>query len=158
MRYFAGKAGARYCYAAHPTYRCPLAEPDVDELAPVAPSLGADPERFAKLLQAAHRRGGELRARVDGKLTEDCSVCGHRLERLGFRAWIDAPIPPARQTEAQRRNAAFARTFGGDPVQRETLRATWHATKREAIAWARHEHSRNAAQAYSQHRPPGGTA
>jgi len=57
------------------------------------------------------------------------------MTRKGFRAWIDAPS--ADDAAAQR----VAARLGFNPP-RQTQRTTWHATKRDAEAWARHERRR----------------
>lgn len=61
------------------------------------------------------------------------------MTRKGFRAWIDqASDDAASQRVAQR--------LGLDGP-RATVRTTWHPTKAEAQAWARHELARARARA-----------
>lgn len=96
--------GRRYCYAVEPTYRCPLADAVPEEVTDVpeaivaaAAALGSDAYLLARALRKAHTGmlatdGG--RQREDGKLTDRCRCCGARMERLGFRVWIEEPLDP----------------------------------------------------------------
>lgn len=134
-----------YNWSKEPTYRCPLADGEMISLAtiePAAAALGLSLERLARIITRAHRGGNGHRRRVDGKLTDECSSCGHKMKRLGYRAWIDEPIPASERTEGQAIGAAL-----GHGAPRRTTRTTWHKTKREAEAWARHECKRAKAAA-----------
>ena len=72
--------------------------------------------------------------RVDGVLTDRCALCGTKMVRKGFRAWIDAPADDAAAKRVSRR-------LGFAPP-RTTQRVTWHPTRRAAREWARHEQAR----------------
>jgi hypothetical protein len=122
--YRPGRDGRRYCYAKETSWRCPVGSAerlgDVLELA--AQEVGIDP---AYLL--ARLRHSASRARVDGKLGDTCAACGHRLERLGFRYWIEAKSDDG--------IAELERRFGGDGFRQ--VEGSWYAqTKRDAQAWA----------------------
>jgi hypothetical protein len=88
-----------------------------------------DPMRLAKLIRSAHHCSGAGRARIDGRLTDTCSACGHKLTRKGFRYWIEAKphVPNARARIAQRLG------YG----EYEQVEGSWYAeTKRDAQTWA----------------------
>jgi hypothetical protein len=144
-RYYEGANGERYCYAKHPTYTCPLAEPGTQdaeptrEVATAAGVLGADPDLLARVLETGHRRYAQGRRRVDGQLTEQCATCGHRMTRIGFAYWKDVPDPGEGSV------ARIANRLGFTAVR--TVTRGHMDTKREAIEWARQNAaiSRNAA-------------
>lgn len=149
--YLSGPAELRFNWAKKPTFECPNADPvtyrpsDVDgedgtwtvdreEIAAAATAIGADPVMLGRLLRQRHASLAAGRLSVDGALTDQCAICGTRMTRKGFRAWIDAPTDdPASQRISGR--------LGLGPV-RTTRRTTWHRSKREAEAWARHERAR----------------
>lgn len=143
--------GVRFCYAKAPTYRCPIAEalgrpvgaalaegaaPRLP-LAEAADVLGIDPTRLGAMLRTAHSRSHEVRARVDGKPTDRCAVCGHRLDRLGFRVWREHLVPEGELTSEQRASARLGEVFGGDGLYWATTESLYLDTKREAATWAR---------------------
>jgi hypothetical protein len=97
-----------------------------------AAALGADAVQLGKLIRSAHHRFGAGRLRVDGKLTDRCGACGARMERLGFRCWVDAPH------EATDSRTRIADRLGFEPP-RDHVRTFYVDTKREAAAWARDE-------------------
>lgn len=156
-RYIAGADGRRYHWATTPTFECPIADPIVytaaedgdgegawtlrpaaaDAMSAAAAALGADALLLARVLRSRHQAQGVQRQRVDGKLTDRCSVCGTRMERKGFRAWITAPSTDAAQKRIASRLALTA--------PRDTLRVTWHDTQKAARGWAEHERGRAAA-------------
>lgn len=146
--YIEGADGRHYCYAKEPTYLCPMAEPvlfdraedcegsepvprlTVPAITPAAQQLAIDPLLLAKLIRSAHHRIGAGRARVDGRLTDTCAACGHKLTRKGFRYWIEAK-PPRSHPRAQ-----IAQRLGFSEY--EHVEGSWYAkTKRDARAWAR---------------------
>ena len=156
-RYIQAPDGHRYHWATNPTFECPHADaivytaaddgdgegtwtlrPDTAAaITTAAAVLGADPLLLARVLRSRHQAQGVERLRVDGKLTDRCSVCGTRMDRKGFRAWITVPSTD----ESQKRIAArLAMT-----VPRETVRTTWHDTLKAARGWAEHERDRAAA-------------
>lgn len=149
--YVSGPSGLHFNWSKHPSFECPNADPvsytaaerdgeggtwalQRDEVAAAAAAIGADPVMLGQLLRQRHASHGAGRLRVDGKLTDRCAICGAKMTRKGFRAWIDEPnSDPASQRIAGRIG------FGAPRI---TVRTTWHPTKREAEAWARHERQR----------------
>lgn len=139
-RYILGADGRRYCWAVHPTFRCPnadlLGEPDAKgprarELADASAALGCDAALLVRLLSRAHNLLSGERRRDDRKrLTEDCAICGRRMSRLGFAYWIAAVAShdsPAARIQVR---------LGGDSFER--IEGPWYAgTKSDARAWAR---------------------
>ena len=149
--YLPGTDGRHYSWAKHPTFECPNADAvtytpaeqegdegtwtlDRSEIAVAAAAIDADPILLAKLLRQRHHTSAAGRLRVDGVLTQRCAVCGAKMKRKGFRAWIDAPSDDA---AAQRVSSRL-----GFAPPRTTIRTTWHATRKDAAAWARHERAR----------------
>lgn len=141
----------RFSWNKEPTFECPNADAvhytagerdgedgtwtlARDEIATAAAALGADPVMLGRLLRQRHASHAAGRMRVNGRLTDRCAICGAKMTRKGFRAWIDEPSEDA---SSQR----IAGRLGLEPPRR-TIRTTWHPTKREAEAWARHEHKR----------------
>ena len=137
-RYLTGSDGRRYCFSVHTNYRCRNAhetgrpeEPARQrEVIDAADALACIPEKLTEILSRAHGNLGARRRREsDGRLTEDCDVCGRRLERLGFAYFIAARAP---QDSSARRIAA---RLGASGYQR--VEGPWHAnTKRDARQWA----------------------
>lgn len=145
--WFVDDGDTHFNWSKEPTYRCPLAE-RADEypegLERAASLLGISIERLARMVLRAHSGYGH-RARVDDKLTDVCSSCGRKMRRLGYRAWIDEPADePADGVGAINRRLSAHLGFG-EPRRR--VRTTWHKTKKEAEAWARHECKRAKATA-----------
>ena len=153
--YLSGPDGLRVNWNKAPTFQCPNADAVTytaaedggegtwtlqrPEIAAAAAALGADPVLLAKLLRQRHASISAGRLRVDGRLTDRCAICGTKMTRKGFRAWIDQDSDDA---ASQR----VARRLGLDGP-RTTVRTTWHPTKTEAQAWARHELKRARARA-----------
>jgi hypothetical protein len=146
--YIGGADGRRYCFAKEPTFVCPMSEPvvfdrpedgadrepvprlTVPAITPAAEQLAMSPLLLANLIRSAHNRPGAGRARVDGRLTETCAACGHKLIRKGFRYWIEAK--PAAASSRTR----IARRLGFSEY--EQVEGSWYAkTKRDARTWAR---------------------
>lgn len=149
--YYAGADGAQFCYAAQPTYRCPLAEPSEEgagrpnessQLVAAADALTVDPGKLAGVLKRAHAsyRAGRERTE-EGRLTDTCRVCGARMERVGFAAWHQAPDPVEYRQQIAKRLGYVAAT-------RQVGRRRYFDRKREAMEWAHEEAkiSRAAAQ------------
>lgn len=155
-RYIQAPDGHRYHWATTPTFECPHADaivytaaedgdgegtwtlrPNIaDAITAAADVLGADALLLARVLRSRHQAQGVERMRVDGKLTDRCSVCGTRMHRKGFRAWISAPSTDASQKRIAARLAMTA--------PRETVRTKWHETLKAARGWAAHERDRAA--------------
>lgn len=128
--YIEGDDGRHYCYSKEPTYECPVGGMrslgDILELA--AGEVGIDPKFMLRRLQ--HSAG---RARVEGRLTDVCLGCGHKLDRLGFRYWIEGEPTEDEDTSSSR---IAARLGLGDGFV--TVEGPWYAkTKKDAQAWAR---------------------
>lgn len=154
-RYYEGKDGRHYCYAPHPTFACPLADPVVyqpsddgegegtwtlrdetrEAIYAAAQALGVEPVDLAKMLRTMHQRRGQARRRdAAGKLTDTCDTCGGKLKRLGFRAWIEREPREEELTSSDR----IGQQFNGRPNWR-TDETHYFGTKKEAIEWAREE-------------------
>ena len=155
--YVSGPDGLRFNWNKAPTFQCPNAGAVTyaaaadggegtwtlqrPEVAAAAAAIGADPVMLGKLLHQRHASFAAGRLRVDGRLTDRCAICGAKLTRKGFRAWIDNPAGgDASQRVASRLGLDGPRT---------TVRTTWHPTKAQAEAWARHELKRARARAGS---------
>lgn len=132
-----GADGRRYCWARHPTYVCAHAtlEQTEDQPAPAgvaeaARALSCDATLLARILTRAHASINAGRRREDsGTLSEDCAICGRRLQRPGFAYWIAAAAPKGSA------RARIAQRLGGDPF--EGVEGPWYAKrKRDARAWA----------------------
>lgn len=170
-RYWEDGHGRRYCYAKDALFECPheglwyeltdpetgektltkrqpaerlgitfsrAATPEQDNAAAV---LGMDPVKLGAMIAQAHSRRGRERLRVDGRLTDRCGCCGARMERKGFRVWIDEPVPEEELSSGQRTSAAISsRIFGGSGTQLRVIRERWLDTKKEARAWAYEEY------------------
>ncbi len=149
-----GAGERRYNWTKHPTFVCPNADPvsytpveagaaegtwslTRDEVATAAAAIGADPVMLGQLLRQRHASHAAGRLRVGDRLTDCCAICGAKMTRKGFRAWIDE-LDDNEDASSQRRIASRL----GLAAPRRTLRTTWHPTKREAEAWARHERKR----------------
>ena len=158
-RYVADANGLRYHWATTPTFECPNADALVytaaedgdgegegewtlrpataEAITAAAVALGADALLLARILRSRHQAQGVQRLRVGDKLTDRCGVCGTRMRRKGYRAWITEPSTDASQQRIASRL--------GMTAPRETVRTTWHDTQRAARAWAEHERGRAAA-------------
>lgn len=145
--YMEGADGRHFCFAKEPTYTCPHAHFErtrVDEetveriptpaVKRAAEALGADPELLARGLERQHASFTYGRRRVNGKLTDQCAVCGARMQRKGFRCWIE------REPTDDERNDMNSRVAGrlGFSNMR-TERSFYVDTKREAREWAAEE-------------------
>lgn len=135
--YIDGADGRRYCYAKEPTYRCHVGAIERDPVAPDAgyvltPAIVAAADKLeidAQFLARKLRHSPE-RSRVNGKLTDDCNACGHRMERVGFRYWIEVV-----DTESRTPSTQLTQMMGGTPTK--TVEGPWFAkTKQAAKQWA----------------------
>lgn len=157
-RYYEGKDGRHYCYAKEPTFRCPMGEP-TEYVVPApegsetegahvlkdgtkaavtaaAETLGIGALELGMMLKRAHQSGRGGRKRVGGKLTDTCDACGHKLDRLGYRGWVERePTAEEADNSSDRINA---RLFGGGPRWR-TDESHYFDTKKEVMEWAREE-------------------
>jgi hypothetical protein len=133
-RYWEAPDGRHFNYDVEPTFHCPnaagIAGPAV---AVAAEALGADAEPLARIIERAHgsHRYGRVRD-ANGRLTDRCTICGARMERKGFRCWIDEP------NTADESGARIASRLGFEPP-RQTIRVVWLDTKREAREWCYEE-------------------
>jgi len=90
--YIPGADGRRYCWDRHPTYICAHAtlEETEDQLvlagvADAAHALACDATLLARILTCVHASINAGRRReISGALSEDCAICGRRLQRPGF--------------------------------------------------------------------------
>lgn len=138
----------RWHWHKEPTFRCPNEETwNRDEeivrrdaqLHAAASELGADPVLLAQMLTHRHRSGGGNREKIDGRYTGRCRICGAKLIRRGYFAWIDDAIPKRKMTDEERRQAAIAERLGGAPPRRRVGEPRYFDTKKQAEAWARTE-------------------
>jgi hypothetical protein len=139
--YIEGADGRHYCYSKEASYRCPIGaggEPPKDGSGLTAAERESRIQRAAVVVGVSKeflmRKLGHSghRARVDGRLTEHCEACGHRLERLGFRYWIESDKPQEGLSETTRR---LNRAMGGSGFT--MVEGPWYAdTKKDAQAWA----------------------
>jgi hypothetical protein len=140
--YFGGAGGLRVCYAAEPTYRCPLVPEDEPKLLlpAAAKMLGCELAKLERLFARGHQRA--LRERDDeGKFTGRCAACGAPLEKVGFAAWKERTV-----TEPTNSGQTIAvRLFGGATEQLGPRR--YFDRKKEAIEWCREEAKISLAQA-----------
>lgn len=116
-----GADGKDYCWAKEPSYRCPIgsAERLGDILAAACEVIGIDPAWLLRRMKHS-----PYRKRVNGRLTDRCETCGHKLERLGF--WCSIRTHDHEQSVAGFAMANIEKQFYVD-------------TKREAERWARDE-------------------
>lgn len=151
--YWCMEAGTRrWNWNKSPTFRCPNAEtwgpPDDivrrgDQLAEAAAALGADPLRLAQLLTQRHRSGGGLREKKDDRYTGRCRICGARLIKVGYRAWIDDAVPTSKMTDTERASAQVNRRLGFAPPRRPVGEDRHFDTKKAAEQWARAESAKH---------------
>lgn len=157
--YYAGGDGTRFCFAKEPSFVCPngrslwdchdLATGEVtvverqagermgitftrhvtDAQRRAAAELGMDPECLASLILRGHSSNWGRR-RVDGKLTDQCKACGTKMERLGFRCWIEHD----KAAEDYGTGDRITETLGGTPSI--TTKSFYLDTKKEARSWA----------------------
>lgn len=157
-RYYEGKDGRHYCYAKDPTFVCPLAEPteyvvpagEASEtegehriklghlglLTAAAGVLGVGALELGMMLKRTHNSGRAGRKRVDGKLTDTCGACGHKLDRLGFRGWVERE--PTAEEADNASDRIGSRLFGAGPRWRND-ETHYFDTKKEVMEWAREE-------------------
>jgi hypothetical protein len=141
----------RFNWNKQPTYVCPLGDPldfpeRVEGEEPGPPVLkpesatrfeegamymACDPILLAKAVRKAHHSFTAGRRRDEsGALTDECAVCGARMNRLGFRAWEDVP------RHDDKMGQRVAARLGMD-LPRKVLRSRYFRTKKQAEAWAR---------------------
>jgi hypothetical protein len=142
--YVAGGNGEQFCWAKDATFLCPHGYFDrvrlesgetvnrilTSEVERAAVALGGDPELLARMLERAHASHGAGRQRVDGKLTDLCTICGAKMERKGFACWKQVPNEP---DSAQ---ARIAGRLGFSNTRHEGV-IHYRPTKKEAEQWAR---------------------
>jgi len=118
-----------YCFSKQPSYECPIGSAqtlgDVLELA--CEELEIKPEFLLRRI----KHSADRKRAPDGKVTELCATCGHKLRRLGFRYWIEGK-PPADASDGVKLNARLS----GDGMTQ--LGPSYFAKSRaDAQAWAR---------------------
>lgn len=156
-RYWDGPGGTRYCFNIEPTFVCPNADPTfvlpspkivglTEPVRAAARILGMEPWKFEHILQRAH--ASHTRERVAGKLTDRCSVCGAKMDRLGFRVWIERPKSEEELTPEDRTSSNVAQRLGFSGERTVVLRSAYTETKREAKQWCLDE--RATAQAVAE--------
>lgn len=132
--YIEGADGRHYCYAKDASYECPVGAGEMDDiLRDATNAIGFDEELFNYLVRrwhhSAHRR------RIDGKLTDLCESCGHKLTRRGVRYWIEGP-PPKDGEGMARVSRQINLAMGGSGFT--TVEGPWYAkTRKAAQEWAR---------------------
>lgn len=139
--YYEGAPGTRYCWALDPTFICPISQLKYDtadeqwsvpdEFTAAANLLGVEPSSLLRLMVRGHRNN--RRMRIDGKLTDRCETCGHKMERKGFRTWSERDRTEPREGVGGVSDD-LTRRFGGTPS--EILKTIYFDTKKEARAWA----------------------
>lgn len=149
--YVSGADGLHCCWAKSPSYSCPFANgiddpeivPVTSRLLPAIAETGMSVERVSRAVKRVHS-SSNLRARVDGKLTEHCAACGAKLTRHGFAAWLERELPDdAELTPSQRISEGI---FGTAPTER-VGEQRYFRTKRKAEEWARKQAAKSRAAA-----------
>jgi hypothetical protein len=106
-----------------------------------ADALGVDPKKLLGMLTAAHRRNGlGVRARVDGRLTDRCDVCGARMERKGYMAAVWEPTPEEELGDS-RSTVELNRHLNPGYVHMRPVKVVYLDTRREAKQWAYDEYA-----------------
>lgn len=146
--YWSGPADTRYCFNVDPTFICPNADPIRVEgegvtitrdrcvaIDAAAKALMMEPVKLARMMQRSHRSFTHSRERVDGKLTNRCACCGAKMDRLGFRVWIERPKTAEELTPEDRVGSRVAERLGFDGQKTVIVRSAYVDTKREAKQW-----------------------
>lgn len=132
--YIEGADGRHYCWSKEPSFSCPIgtAERLGDLFEQACAHADISP---AWMLRRLQHNGGRFRDEKTGRWVAQCDSCGHKLDRLGFRYWIEGPPPADDGLGAL--NAALNKTLlGGSGFT--TVEGPWYApTKKDAEAWAR---------------------
>lgn len=165
-RYWDGPEGTRYCFNIEPTFICPNAEPvkphkidwpEGDEHTWTSPPenvrqaahlLGMQPVKLGNMIRKAHQSFTHTRERIDGKLTNRCACCGTKMDRLGFRVWIERPKAEEELTAGDRTSSGVAQRLGFSGERTVIIRSAYTDTKREAKQWCLDE--RATAQAVAE--------
>lgn len=182
-RYYEAPDRRQFCYATHPTFTCPQSrslwdyhdletgdtkvverEPGErmgvtftrhvnDRVKHGARQLGMDPDRLAGMIAVAHRRDSG-RARIDGKLTDKCKVCGAKMERVGFHCWVERPYTEEElESSSARATVSLNAALGTQALK--TIRNLYVDTKKEAREWAYDEFKTAKAAEEEQHAQAG---
>lgn len=86
-RYYSG-GRRRYLWNTAATYRCPNADAPPWALVEVAHEAGV--HRLPEMFKAAHQRSSRIRQRDENdRPTDRCSVCGGKLQKVGYRVWVE---------------------------------------------------------------------
>lgn len=144
-RYWTGPDDRHYAYNVDASYDCPVAKliafpSDADvlpqRLTDAAGALKMDPRRLAVMLR---KSSCGARDRDGAKLTERCVAHGVKMNRRGYRAFVDEPVPEAewgRDPHMRSQVAINRRLSDPDYVPRRVVEQAWLRTKREARLWA----------------------
>jgi hypothetical protein len=130
-RYYEGTTDKRrqFCVATSPTFVCGYTD-GFEAAAGIMAVDGISGERLSEIVANAHARTlhSSLRLRdADGKLTDECRVCGAKLIRKGFAAWEQ------REREEQ---TGIAMRLGIEQFDKVGEKR-YFRTKKQAWAWAR---------------------
>lgn len=134
--YIEGADGRHYCYAKEPSFVCPIGSADRlgDLFDTACEEAGISKEWMLRRL-----RHNGYRARVNDRLTDRCESCGHKLDRLGFRCWIEEPYTREDLRDSSVRvTVQLNKTLSGN-TPFKTVKSFHLDTKREAQRWAREE-------------------
>jgi hypothetical protein len=146
-RYYRG-GDRRFVYDVEATYRCPWAlgpPPDV-----LATALAGGLTGLSVIFAKAHRQATRIRAQdSNGRKTDRCATCGAKLEKVGYRAWIEAPYPDVvaelrrlgrgEDASAAEGSARISERLGGDEYAPWPGSSRYFGLKREAVAWCREQ-------------------
>lgn len=130
---------------------CPLGDgtgpfsPVAARVAVAARVLGCSADGLGRLLASAHdRREPGPRRDAAGRILHVCCICGARVLRRGYRAWVDTPVDVETLTARERVVVELTRSLAIDGSVRGTLYSHYFDRRADARAWA-HE-------AYQLHR------
>jgi predicted pyridoxine 5'-phosphate oxidase superfamily flavin-nucleotide-binding protein len=133
MSYRYWEVGTRHWeYATEPTSRCPLATAETKSapgMDAAAHALGVDPGKLARVIGTHHSGYGSREREEDGTLTDRCTTCGHKMDRLGFAVKI-TDVDPDQDSSRARINS---RLFGGE--LRTPLAFKYLPTRKAAKEW-----------------------
>lgn len=164
-RYWNGPGGTRYCFNVEPTFVCPNVEPvrptnlrdeqgwtsPPENVRQAANLLGMQPVKLGRMIRKAHHSFTHTRERVEGKLTDRCACCGTKMDRLGFRVWVERPKTEDELTAQDRTSSHVAERLGFSGERTVTVRSAYTDTKREAKQWCLEEKA--TAQAVAEEEP-----
>lgn len=134
--YIEGADGRHFCWSKELSVTCPVGSKEElgDVLAAACSVVGIDP---AYMLRRLKHNG--YRKRVDGRLTDRCETCNHKLERLGYRCWIERPYTDEELQASGDLRATVRLNQALGSAGMKTVKVFYVDTKREAQQWAREE-------------------